>query len=359
MRVHILGLAHTVSTPAYSQCAFTQKVVKICRMLTRAGHEVFHYGHAQSEVEAQNIYCVGTVDHDDAYPGWDWRTQGFPPFKVDDLAYRVFNSFAISEIGERKQPGDFLLVPFGYAQQPVADAHKDMLVVESGIGYGGGMFAPYKVFESYALMHAYRGLDAVCHASNEHWYDVVIPNYYDPTEFTYEWTKQDYLLHMGRLGVGKGTHIAIDLARKTGHTLVVAGPLGDYKLPPDVEYAGVVGPRERAKLLTNAKALLCPSTYVEPFCGVMVEAFLSGTPVISTDFGAFVEYNIHGHTGYRCRTFGDFMRAVENIGQIRSDDCHRQGMTFSLDSVWPQYERYFQDIQNVYSGAGWYSTSGR
>ena len=359
MRFHILGLAHTVSTPEYSQCAFTQKVVKMCRMLSRAGHEAFHYGHADSEIEGTNVPCTDEDTLIEAYAAWDWRTQGFPPFKVDDGAYRIFNKNAISEIGKRKQPGDFLLVPFGYAQQLVADAHKDMLVVESGIGYGGGMFAPYKVFESYALMHAYRGLDAVCHASNEHWYDVVIPNYYDPAEFTYRAEKQDYLLHMGRLGVGKGTHIALDLARKTGHRLVVAGPLGDYKLPPDVEYVGVVGPRERAKLLAGAKALLCPSTYVEPFCGVMVEAFLSGTPVISTDFGAFAEYNIDGVTGFRCRTFGDFMRAVDDIGVIQPEDCYNHGLVFSLDSLWPEYERYFQDVQNVYLGAGWYSARGR
>jgi glycosyltransferase involved in cell wall biosynthesis len=74
------------------------------------------------------------------------------------------------------------------------------------------------------------------------------------------------------------------------------------------EYLGPVG-LERAELYQNAKAVFVPTTYVEPYGTVNVEAQMCGTPVITTDWGAFTETVIDGVTGYRCRTFGEFVQA--------------------------------------------------
>lgn len=78
-----------------------------------------------------------------------------------------------------------------------------------------------------------------------------------------------------------------------GHTLTDR-PLSEY-----VEFVGLVGPERRKSLLAGAKATLTPSIYLEPFCGVHVESMLSGTPVITSDVGAFADNNLHGTTGYR------------------------------------------------------------
>lgn len=353
MRFHILGIPHTISTPEYSTCAFTQKVVRLCAMLHRAGHEVFHYGHEDSRVECtHHMICADRKGHEIAYGNWDWRKQGFPPYDVNDGVYRSFHSVANMYLSIMKKPGDFLLCPFGYGHKPVADAHPDMIVVESGIGYGGGFFAPYKVFESYALLHTYLGLDGVNTPFNSHWYDVVIPNYYDTSEFKFLDVKEDYLLFIGRLNEGKGLNIAEQVAEATGHKLIVAGQ-GEYR--GKHEYVGVVNQAQRRELLARAKGVLCPSAYVEPFCGVQIEAFLSGTPVISTDWGAFTEYNLHGVTGWRCRTFAQFIAAVERLGEIYPADCRAHGLEFSIEAVYPRYEEFFKDVQNVHSGKGWYA----
>ena len=355
MRFHILGVPHTVSSTEYVACAYTQKVVKFGKMMTDRGHEVIHYGHEDSNLTCTEHVTVTTnKDLEVAYGSFDWRNNFFK-FDTNDWAYRTFYKNAIHEIAKRKQPNDFLLPFWGSGVLDVCNAHSDMIVVEPGIGYAGGHFAKWKVFESYAIMHAYQGLRSVGQCV-QNWYDVVIPNYFDLNDFEYApENKEDYFLFLGRVYPGKGVDIAIDVTKHIGAKLIVAGQCPDkYYFPDHVEFVGYAGVEERKRLMSRAKASFVASTYLEPFGGVQVENLISGTPTITTDWGAFVENNVEGVTGYRCRTFADFVRAAENIHEISPGVCRHHGVQFSLDRVAPKYEKYFQDILNVYNGKGWY-----
>ena len=69
MKIHVLGVPHTQSSKAFSTCAFTQKVVKLCAMMHRRGHEVIHYGVTGSEVECTHNVSVATgVEWQEAWP---------------------------------------------------------------------------------------------------------------------------------------------------------------------------------------------------------------------------------------------------------------------------------------------------
>ena len=353
---HILGLPHTVSSKQFNACAYTQKVVKFGKMMTERGHTVIHYGHEDSDLPCtEHVTVLTNDDFEKSYGSHDWKSKFFK-FSTTDHAYQTFYRNAIKQVAQRKKKHDFILPFWGSGVRPVCDAHPDIITVEPGIGYAGGHWARWKVFESYAIYHAYCGLKNVG-SCNQDWYDVVIPNYFDPEDFEYNTRKEDYFLYLGRVYDGKGVNVAIQATKIAGVKLVIAGQKEDgYNLPDHVEYIGYADVPTRKKLMANAKASFLPSMYVEPFGGVQIENLLSGTPTITTDWGSFAENNIHGLTGYRCRTMGDFVDAIKNIDDIDPENCRRFSMAnFTLDKVAPMYEKYFEDVLDVYTGKGWYS----
>lgn len=353
---HILGIPHTVTSKEFNACAYTQKVVKFGKMMTNRGHEVIHYGHEDSVLDCtEHVSVLTNEDFAKSYGSHDWRKIFFK-FDTGDHAYKTFYANAIREVGFRKKKNDFILPFWGSGVRPICDAHQhDMIVVEPGIGYAGGHWARWKVWESYAIYHAHCGMGAVGRCQQDN-YSVVIPNYFDIDDFTYNDKKEDYFLYLGRVYSGKGVDIAIDATRRAGVKLVVAGQKeAGYTFPPHVEYVGYADVPKRKELMSKAKASFLPSQYVEPFGGVQVENLLSGTPTITSDWGSFAENNLHGVTGYRCRTMGDYVDAINNIDKIKPADCRKFGENFTLEKVAPRYEKYFQDVLDVYNGAGWYA----
>lgn len=356
MRFHVLGIPHTISSKEFNACAYTQKVVKFCKMMKSLGHYVIHYGHENSKIICdEHISVLTQKDFEISYGDYDWK-KNFFKFNTNDHAYQVFFKNAILEINKRKEKFDFLLPFWGSGVKPICDAHEDMIIVEPGIGYAGGHWARFKVFESYAIYHAYCGLSKVGYC-NQDWYEVVIPNYFDLDDFKYSEKKDDYFLYLGRISEAKGVRIAVQVCEHLKQKLIIAGQGSLEELgikSKYVEYVGYADVETRKKLMSKAKASFLPSTYIEPFGGVQIENLLSGTPTITTDWGAFTENNIHGLTGYRCRTFQDFVTAANDIHNIKSIDCRSFGEKFSLQSVGLMYQKYFQDILNIYTSKGWY-----
>lgn len=349
MRFHILGLPHTKTNHDYTACAYTQKVLKFGKMMTNLGHEVIHYGHKDSDlVCTEHVTVIDDKIYNISYGSHNFHSKFFKFDAQKDLAYIVFNEVACREIDKRKRPGDFLLPFWGSGSRAICEVHRDMIVVEPGIGYPSGHFAPYKIFESYALYHAYLGLKAVEYCGNINWYDTVIPNYFDDDDFDYNDKKEDYVLFLGRVFDGKGVNTAIKATQMTNNKLVICGQNDeDRTFPSHVEFRGYVGREERREALSKAKALIIGSQYVEPFGGVQIEALLSGTPTITPDIGAFVENNINGMTGFRCRQFEDYANALLNIHTISPAVCRTFGEQFLLDPVGRRYQEYFNKVLRV------------
>jgi glycosyltransferase involved in cell wall biosynthesis len=107
--------------------------------------------------------------------------------------------------------------------------------------------------------------------------------------------------------------------------------------------------------MAGARALLCPTTYIEPFGAVAVEAQICGTPAIATDWGAFPETVEQGVGGYRFRTLAEGVKAVELAGKLKSKEIRQAALaTYSLDAVGPRYDRWFKQLLTIWD-RGWYA----
>ncbi|HUA61169.1 MAG TPA: glycosyltransferase, partial [Verrucomicrobiae bacterium] len=153
----------------------------------------------------------------------------------------------------------------------------------------------------------------------------------DPANYTYSAAKADYFLFMSvaERARQKGLETAFRLARRAGLRLIVAGTGCSYSAIREIEsacrengaeYVGDVQGSEKADLLAGARAMLFPTLMNEAFGLVMVEALLSGTPVICSDKGACPEV-IDASVGCVCTDWGDYLAALGRLPEIRPEDC--------------------------------------
>lgn len=159
----------------------------------------------------------------------------------------------------------------------------------------------------------------------------------DPSEYIFSESKDDYFLFMSTMnwGVKKGLDVALSLSSQLGFKLVVAGTGQDYESINRVaemcakigaRYVGDARGREKAELLAGARGFLFPTKLYEAFGLGMVEALMSGTPVICSDRGACPEI-ITPDVGFVCKSEDDYVAAINNIASISPMACREKAMT--------------------------------
>ena len=137
--------------------------------------------------------------------------------------------------------------------------------------------------------------------------------------------KQRYLSFIGRIAPIKGTHIAIDVAQRTGIPLKIAGEVQpmyreyfENKIRPHidgklVEYVGPADLQAKNELLGNSMAMLFPIQWHEPFGLVMVEAMACGTPVLAMPGGSVPEVVREGVSGHVCRSVREITKCLSGL----------------------------------------------
>lgn len=359
-RLHVLVTSWLPISEHYQSCAFTQKAIKFSKMMLSLGHEVYFYGvkseqfdtppctefietHTLDDIRAS--YGQGE-DKDPSFEiGYDW-TKALS-FKLDEngawsQASEQYMQGLRRELPKRLQANDIVCLTFGAYYSALMDELGIDLFCEYGVGYPN-VVAPFRAYESSYIQNYTYGKFG---EKSMRPYDRVIPNFFDPEylPFADRDQKQDYMLYLGRLIPRKGIFIAARMAEATHTKLLMAGQGSIEVSGPWIEYVGWADIKKRAYLMRHAKAVLMPTVYLEPFGGVNVEAQLCGTPVITSNSGAFPETVIQGVTGFRCDTFQQYVDAVSQVDTLDPKVIRKHAERYLMDNVKWEYQRWFDEM---------------
>jgi glycosyltransferase involved in cell wall biosynthesis len=153
----------------------------------------------------------------------------------------------------------------------------------------------------------------------------VIHHGLDVSQYKLRKRKHDYLSFIGRIAPVKGTHLAIEVAEKSGIPLKIAGQVQpafkdyfDSQIKPKIdgkfiEFIGEADLAAKNELLGNSLAMLFPIQWDEPFGFVMVEAMACGTPVLALPGGSVPEIVQDGVSGHVCKDLEDMARRARAI----------------------------------------------
>jgi glycosyltransferase involved in cell wall biosynthesis len=172
--------------------------------------------------------------------------------------------------------------------------------------------------------------------------------------------KQQYLSFIGRIAPIKGTHIAIDVAQRTGIPLKIAGEVQpvfreyfENKIRPKIdgkfiEYVGPADLQAKNELLGNSMAMLFPIQWNEPFGLVMVEAMECGTPELAMPGGSVPEIVVEGVSGHICRSARQMTTCIQRLN-IKSATVRRYVEdNFSIETMVRGYVGlYSEALQNL------------
>jgi glycosyltransferase involved in cell wall biosynthesis len=168
--------------------------------------------------------------------------------------------------------------------------------------------------------------------------------------------KQPYLTFLGRIAPPKGTHLAIEIAKKAAIPLKIAGEIQpcfeEYwkrEIKPHVdgnfiEYVGEVGPEEKNELLGNSMAMLFPIQWNEPFGLVMIESMACGTPVLALPGGSVHEVVLEGVSGHVRQTVDELALLACNLGFAAGEIRAYVQEMFSAERMARDYIQLYEEL---------------
>jgi glycosyltransferase involved in cell wall biosynthesis len=206
-----------------------------------------------------------------------------------------------------------------------------------------------------AISHAQRRVapDLAWHSTVHHGIEVPGPVKAEPSSGPVLW--------LGRFAADKGPDLAIEACRKANLPLALAGKANQKDewqyldevirpmLGPDVELV-LNGDRTRTEtLLAQARTLILPIRWEEPFGMVLIEAMSKGTPVVALRRGAVPEVVLHGRTGMICNDENDLPEALHEVSTLNPADCAEHVRTsFSVPLMASRYERVYRRVISQY-----------
>lgn len=268
----------------------------------------------------------------------------------------VYETLQLSRVYEMAEEFDIIHSHMGYGVIPYAN-----LVKTSTVHTLHGIFTPdnEKMYK-YGRKQPYVSIsDAQREPRLGLNYAATVYNGIDVSSYTFypQPDEEPYLAFLGRISPEKGPHHAIEIAKRTGWRLKMAGkvdvvdveyyeneikPLIDGK---QIQYLGEANHDQKNMLMGRAVATLFPITWREPFGLVMIESMASGTPVIAMRLGSTQEVIAHGNTGFLCDSVEECVAAVGKVAELDRAGCREYVYKrFSYQAMTDGYEAVYRQI---------------
>ncbi len=342
-----------------------QVVYNLTEELVARGHHVTLFAAAGSKTSAD---LVPTTPH--AFNTWpDEQTQ--QPRKYDERTgllegppdFRALEQQHVATCMEHVSAGGFDLVHSHLHVHALVFSRLIPCPLVSSLHGAAWVRASHPILERYRDNPFVSLSDAERTLKPDLNYVATVYNGVDLDQFTFEPTKQDYLLFAGRLSPEKGPAEAIRIAKKAGLPLRIAGMIEpqyrdyyDNEVAPhidgeQVQYLGLLSQKDLAVQYRHAKAVLFPIRWCEPCSMVGIEAQACGTPIIGTWYGYLPELIRDDETGFLVDTVEDAAAAVGKLDGIDPAACRRNiEQRFSRATMAAGYERVFTELVQASAG---------
>ena len=305
--------------------------------LVAAGHRVTLFATADS-ITSASLRATATC-------GWS---------EDATIDAKVAECLHIAAVFERA--GEFDIIHNGFDFLPLT--YSDLVatpVVTTIHGFSSSRILP--VYERYDSTTAYVSIsDADRHPRLN--YAATIHHGIDVAKFAVHPSPGEHLLFFGRIHPDKGTAHAIEVARRCGRRLDIAGIIQDEnyfrtEVAPHIDgdrvrYLGSVDASARAEVLGGAHALLHLIDFDEPFGYSVAEAMACGTPVIANTRGSMGELIEDGISGYLVDDVESAVAAVASADQLdRHEISARAATRFSVHAMVEKYVNVYRDVIGV------------
>lgn len=330
--------------------------VTIGEGLVKRGHQVDYYGPDGTQLEA-NVQTLGLRPLAKNHKEFQTMLSS-----VDLLTHYVpglWDQYMSIAMFQRAAAGEYDLLHFHHPETAMPYAHLFPTVP-----------VVYTLHDP--IYELYQEIFKMFHSTNQYYisisnnqrlaapdlpYIATVYNGIDPEEFPLSEDFDDYLLFVGRVTREKGVREAVRLALKTGHKLLIIGPVYDdgqkyfqkYVEPflsDQIKYLGYFNRNDRlVKYFQKAKAFLMPIQWEEPFGLTMIEAMSCGVPVVAFHRGSVPEIVEEGVTGFIVDTIPQMIKALEKIDTIDRKACHQRVIEhFSNEKMVDDYEAAFKAV---------------
>jgi len=340
MRIaQVAPLWERVPPPAYGG---TELVVNLLtEELVRRGHDVTLFATGDSVTTAK------------LEPGCS------EPLRLAGLApqdYSIYEQMQLSKVFERSHEFDIIHCHVDVAALPYAN-----LVKTPTVHTLHGVFSA--LTERMFVQHYQQNYVSISKTQQRSElglnYVATVYNAIDPSTYTF-YSQPDnppYIAFLGRLSPEKGPHLAIEIAKRSGWHLKMAGKIDpvdraffEREIAPQIdgkqiEYLGEANHAQKSELMGRAIATLFPITWQEPFGLVMPESMVCGTPVIAMALGSAPEIIVHGKTGFLCHSIEECVEAIAKVSNLDRRACRTHvEENFSVTHMVDRYEAVYRKL---------------